>query len=333
MNNKAYTKVEELINDQSFVNWVNKSQLSDIEFWNTWIVENPDKKEIVSNAKDIVLGIKFNKTTISEQKTLDAWEKLENRIKAVSNPKVIKLPFYKQRKYQSIAATVLLFLTISVFYFSSRPITVVHKTVYGEMLDLKLPDGTKVILNSNSELAYASDNNREITLSGEAFFDVEKKPATNAKFSVTTNDLTIEVFGTQFNVNNRNTKTQVFLEEGNIELLLNNGTHKKMIPGDLITYSYESDNILEEKRILRPELETSWKNGSLIFDRSSLEAAMQKIEDTYGVTVVFQDDASKAMLLTGAVPTQNLDICIKTIEKSAQVTIVNQDNKLYIHKN
>ena len=271
------------------------------------------------------------KSFISDKKTQNAWEKFEQNVTATN--KVYKLPFYKNIKYQSIAATILLFLAVSIFYLASKPTTITHKTAYGEILDINLPDGTKVKLNSNSYLSYNNDDVREVLLEGEAFFNVEKKPSTNAKFLVITDDLKVEVFGTSFNVNNRNTRTQVFLEEGNIALKLNNGIQKKMIPGDLVSYSFKTDNIIEEKRILRPELQTSWKNGSLIFDRSTLESAMSKIEDTYGISTIFEDEASKSVLITGAVPTQNIEICIKTIEKSAQVTIVNKDNKLYIHKN
>lgn len=331
MKNKTYTTIEDLINDESFINWVHTKQMADVNFWNNWISENPDKEQLVFDARDIVIGVKFNTSFISEKKTQEAWNTFEQNLAA--STKVHKIPFYKNRTYQSIAATLLLFIAVSAFYLTNKPTSIEHRTAYGEVLDIALPDGTKVKLNSNSILSYNTDDVREVILEGEAFFDVEKKPSTKAKFLVTTDDLIVEVFGTAFNVNNRNTRTQVYLEEGNIALKLNNGIHKQMIPGDLVSYSYEDDKIIEEKRVLRPEIETSWKNGSLVFDYSTLESAMGKIEDTYGITAIFEDEDTKKMLITGAVPTQNLEICIKTIEKSAQVTILKQDNKLYITKN
>lgn len=331
MKNRTYTTLEDLINDESFVNWVHNKQLADINFWNNWLFENPDKEQLVFDARDIVIGVKFNKSFISEEKTLEAWEKLEQNIR--SKNKTYKIPFYKSRTYQSIAATLLLFIAISAFYFNNSATSIVHKTAYGEILDIKLPDGTTVKLNSNSILSYTNDDAREVILEGEAFFNVEKKPSANAKFLVITNDLKVEVYGTAFNVNQRNTRTQVFLEEGKIALKLNNGIQKKMIPGDLVSYSYENDKIIEEKRVLKTEIETSWKHGSLVFEYSTLESAMLKIENTYGITTIFGDENSKKIRITGAVPTQNLEICIKTIEKSAQVTIVKENNKLYIHKN
>jgi ferric-dicitrate binding protein FerR (iron transport regulator) len=333
MINKEYNTIEEFTNDSSFLNWVNRSQLTDVKFWDHWIYQNPDKNQMVLDAKDIVLGLIFNRVTLSEDKVNTEWDKFEQTINKKSQEVSYTIPFYKNRKFQSIAATLLLFFTISATLFSNKSTTITHKAAFGEISDIKLPDGTRVKLNSNSTLSYDDSNVREVFLEGEAYFNVEKKPATKAKFIVKTNDLDIMVFGTSFNVNNRKSETKVFLEEGNISLTLKNGTEKKMIPGDLISYSYDENRIIEETTLIQAELQTSWRNGSLIFDRSTLETTMQKIQDTYGIDFVFNDESIKKALITGAMPTQNLDICIKTIEKSANVTIVNKDNKLYIHKN
>lgn len=169
-------------------------------------------------------------------------------------------------------------------------------------------------------------------LSGEAFFQVDKKVTTNAKFWVLTNDLSVEVYGTSFNVNTKKKKTAVYLEEGNIWLKLKNGTDKKMIPGNFISYSAKKNKILEDRNIFNSTIKTSWKDGSLLFENLSLEKAMDKIEEAYGYSIVFKDEKSKNTLITGAVPITNIDICIKAIEKSTDVVIVRKDNSLIIGK-
>ena len=147
-----------------------------------------------------------------------------------------------------------------------------------------------------------------------------------------TKDLSVEVFGTSFNVSTKKKKTDVFLEEGKIWLKLNNGVNKKMIPGNYISYSSERNEVLEDKNIFNPVIKTSWKDGSLLFENLSLEKAMEKIEETYGYSVVFKDDISKNTLITGAVPITNIDICIKAIEKSVNVLIIKKENNLIISK-
>ncbi|MDD7915216.1 FecR family protein [Polaribacter ponticola] len=222
-------------------------------------------------------------------------------------------------------------ITLS-FYFINSNTLVTHKTSYGEILNIKLQDGSDVTLNSNSSVSYYKNESRKLWLTGEAFFDVDKKIATNAKFWVITDDLSVEVYGTSFNVNSKKKKTDVFLEEGNIWLKLKNGTDKKMIPGNYISYSAEKNKILEDINVYNATLKTSWKNGSLIFEKLSLEKAMEKIEESYGYSIIFNDDISKNTLITGAVPTTNIDICIKAIEKSVDVTITKEENSLIISK-
>jgi hypothetical protein len=59
---------------------------------------------------------------------------------------------------------------------------------------------------------------------------------------------------------------------------------------------------------------------------------MEKIEESYGYSIIFKDEASKNIVITGAVPTTNIDICIKAIEKSVDVIIVKKDNSLLLSK-
>jgi ferric-dicitrate binding protein FerR (iron transport regulator) len=103
-----------------------------------------------------------------------------------------------------------------------------------------------------------------------------------------------------------------------------------MIPGNYISYSSDKNKILEDINIFNPIVKTSWKDGSLLFENLSLEKAMEKIEEAYGFSIIFEDNRSKNVLITGAVPITNIDICIKAIEKSVDVTIIKKDNSLVI---
>ena len=323
---KEYNTINDFLDDTSFKNWVLQNNGTDVGFWNFWIANNPHKKELVDTAKDLVLGVSFNKKDVDKEKIALEWKKLETKIEA-KNP-ILK----KKRNYFkafSAAASILLLISIS-FYFVYNNSKITHNTNYGEILNLKLQDGSHVTLNSNSSLYYYKNKSRKVWLTGEAFFQVDKKTATNAKFRVLTDDLSVEVYGTSFNVNTKKKKTDVFLEEGNIWLKLSNGTDKKMIPGNYISYSSDKNKILEDKNILNATIKTSWKNGSLLFENLSLEKAMEKIEESYGYSIIFKDDLTKNTLITGAVPITNIDICIKAIEKSANVTILKKDNNLII---
>ena len=301
---------------------------TDIGYWGFWIENNPDKKELVENAKALVLGVSFDQKFVSKEKITLEWQKLESKIQA---KKLVHKRGLKYIKPFSIAASIVLLISFGVYFLNFNN-KIIHKTNYGEILNLKLQDGSTVTLNSNSSLSYYKTDSRKVWLTGEAFFQVEKKIASNAKFWVVTKDLSVEVFGTSFNVSTKKKKTDVFLEEGKIWLKLNNGVNKKMIPGNYISYSSERNEVLEDKNIFNPVIKTSWKDGSLLFENLSLEKAMEKIEETYGYSAVFKDDISKNTLITGAVPITNIDICIKAIEKSVNVLIIKKENNLIISK-
>ncbi len=212
MKNKEYNNISDFIEDASFKNWVLQKNAADINFWEHWMYNNPDKKETLNQAKVLVLGISFNKHFVSKEKVAFEWSKLEAKIQ-----KKQIVPKRKQRFLQplAIAASVALLISLGFYFLSGSP-KITHKTHFGEILKIKLQDGSNVTLNSNSSLSYYENESRKVWLSGEAFFQVDKKIATNAKFWVLTDDLSVEVFGTSFNVNTKKEKTAVFLEEGNI---------------------------------------------------------------------------------------------------------------------
>src|SRR5690606_40088 len=77
----------------------------------------------------------------------------------------------------------------------------VEKSSVGERKSFQLPDGSKVMLNSASTIQVSKNFNettRELTLSGEAFFDVASNP--EKPFIIHTASMDVKVLGTIFNV-------------------------------------------------------------------------------------------------------------------------------------
>ncbi len=331
MAKRTYNTIHDFLNDSSFKNWAHNSQLSDISFWDFWLKNNPLKKDIAYEARDILLGINFKKTSIPEEKLNIEWNKLETKLKATQNKN--KSIFKKKHiTVFSITASILLLISVGFYITFLSTSYITHKTAYGETLDLKLKDGTSVTLNSNSSISYSSNDVRKVWLKGEAYFKVNKKETTNAKFWVNTNDLKVEVYGTEFNVNTKKEKTKVYLEEGNIWLTMNNGKSKKMIPGNYIEYSSEYKKITVDEKLISNEEKTSWKNGKLIFNNYTLEEALNKVTDTYGVNFTYKNPETKSFLITGIVPTTNLDICLNAIKKSTNIIIKKENTKLVVYK-
>lgn len=333
---KKYNTIQDLLEDQSFNNWALNPNTSDASEWELWIKKDAMNETLAAEAKDIIVGINFKNETVSEEKINSEWDILSEKLQSIQNKQLKNKVKSKSRltsiRYISIAASFLLLVSLSVFSYSLFS-EVSHKTGYGEMLNVVLEDGSVVTLNANSSIRYTNYNPRSIKLTGEAFFKVEKGIRTKSKFTVNTDNLTVEVYGTQFNVKTSKKSTNVYLEEGSILLNLDNGKEKKMIPGGYIEYSAAKQKIVVNKNNKQTTEYTSWKNGNLIFNNTNLEEALSRISETYGVQFSFNKEVSKDILITGKVPTTNLDICLNAIKKSTNINIQKENGILVVYKN
>ncbi len=166
------------------------------------------------------------------------------------------------------------------------------QTAFAEQKTIVLPDQSTVKLNANSSVKFQkkwdSEDTRKVWLEGEAYFEVRKNRMTRQKFQVITNDLTVEVLGTVFNVNARETSTKVFLEEGQVGLDLKVQSEPILMkPGELVTYTKSSGK--SSKQRIENEVATSWKDGTVIMEDALLRDIIQKIHEIYDVTVVVEE--------------------------------------------
>ncbi len=238
---------------------------------------------------------------------------------------------YRRWRLAGMAASLLLVAGLTIWFWSDRTQPVVHTTADLEQKALILPDGSKVKLNSNSTIAYRKTwNDREdriVKLSGEAFFEVAKKLHTRQKFKVITSDLTVEVFGTVFNVNSRHQQTNVYLEEGQVALKLKHGPEKMKLlePGEMLTYSARDRSILANRKSASSELYTSWKDGTLTFEHSPLTEVLQKIEAIYGISFEIGSEIDDQRKVTAGLPMEKLELVIPMLEQALNLKIKKTD--------
>lgn len=263
-------------------------------------------------------------------------EMLKNIRRQVRPAKVVHLKKRTDAGAWIAAASVTLILCVAAALWLFRTDPIVHyATGNWEWQAIELPDGSWVKLNANSEISYAPSweegSDRKVWLTGEAFFKVEKKPATRAKFIVVTDDLEVEVLGTSFNVNSRGAKTDVFLEEG--EIRLNLGDHAETLqPGDFIAYSAQKKVILERRNETPPDQpDTSWKEGVLIIKDKSIAEILDKIEELYGVETQVVDPELLQQIKTVSVPMGQLELTIPLLEGTFRSKITKEGNQLIIN--
>jgi ferric-dicitrate binding protein FerR (iron transport regulator) len=242
------------------------------------------------------------------------------------------------RKKIIIALSVLSAIILAFIFYNSRDSVTVPandkiaqtevSTKSGSRTNFRLPDGTTVWLNGNSKLEYDirhfGESLREVTLIGEAYFDVVKN--NDKPFIIHANKVNIKVVGTSFNVKaypgEKNTETSLI--HGSIEVTMTGVNGKCMMkPNDKLIIPNEAIPALIEKAVNEPEdvvgkipmakmvkltvaqdeqtiVETAWVENRLVFDHETFEELSLKMERFYGVSIRFEDKELKSEQFSGS---------------------------------
>ena len=198
------------------------------------------------------------------------------------------------------------------------------KTNPGMMTSLTLPDGTLVFLNSESTLSYPSrfdSDTRNVTLQGEAYFEVAKNP--EKKFIVSTSHQSqIEVLGTHFNVEayEKEDRIAATLVEGKIGFIYSsdNGSKKVLMdPGQKLVYDIRDSKV--QLYATSGESEIAWKEGKIIFRNTPLEEGLRMLEKRYNVEFIIKNDRLKGDSFTGTFTNQRLERILEYFQLSSQI--------------
>ncbi len=163
-------------------------------------------------------------------------------------------------------------------------------TPYGGQYNLVLSDGTKVWLNAGSELSYRSDfgkTNREIQLTGEAYFEVHKNQ--NLPFIVHSQKQEIRVLGTEFNINAYSDEQLIktTLKEGSLRVTANQ-KQTTLKPNQQAQFNGSSNTLLT--KVVDSEAAIAWKDGIIDLHGMSLQECMRNISRWYNVEIVYQNE-------------------------------------------
>jgi len=331
MNYTNYSVVD-FVMDEYFQQWVLQPDKETDTFWYQWLKDHPEKDNEVKEARKLILLQRFKHTTVPATRLSEIRENIKKN--ADTRPAI---PIYQKAQkpswlWNKVAASLVILLLTGIGIYLLRynfPRTVA--TGYGQIKEIMLPDSSKVTLNANSMVEYSPDwtkgKVREIWLEGEAFFDVEKlatwqknrEDSTFTKFIVHVNGLDVEVVGTQFNVNNRNDAVKVVLNEGKVRVRANGGKQVNMVPGEMLTYSVKSRDLL--KKLVNPKKHTSWRNKHLIFEGQPLKELATILESNFGVTVVFADPQLANRKITTTLPSDNLDVILEALQTAYGIRI------------
>ncbi len=165
---------------------------------------------------------------------------------------------------------------------------------------LQLPDGTTVVLHGNSRLEYEKDFNttlREVTLTGEAFFDVKHNPG--IPFVIHTGKIKTTVLGTAFNIKAwpEQKDITVSVARGKVKVENENKFVAILTEDKQVVYNLESENADQHK--IHADSSIAWVQTDMTFDNMPFGNLAEHLSRRYNLDIVFQNTELKNCPITG----------------------------------
>ncbi|MGF1636184.1 MAG: FecR family protein [Cyclobacteriaceae bacterium] len=335
-------QLEDFLQDRDFINWVLQADRESDVYWNSWMESHPEKAALALRAKRIISEIKFQQPEHDPQqfdRVLQNVIKTSPRLSKKSIEETTKLKNLKVVWMGRAAAAILFAITFGlVTHFNQNQNTktdilaekyITKANPRGKKSTLMLPDSTKVTLNAESSLRIPSNfmSNRTVELSGEAYFEVKRK-ASGSPFRVNSKELSTVVLGTTFSV-------KAYDDATDVSVMLRTG---KVIVERIKDDEIYSEELLPgEKAVLNPDMgflkstfdinsEMAWKDGILIFQKTSLQEFIDIIERWYDVTVLVSGKPTDTWRINGRFNNEELKNVLESLKFAKEINYELKNN-------
>ena len=269
-----------------------------------WLNNNLNDLELEAfkNLEDYDDLVKLNNSLQGfKAEDYDTSKELETVSQAIKTKKQPQTHWFKP--FMRVAA--ILAICFSLYYYTTTLNTTIT-TEFAQKTTVVLPDASNVSLNAKSSLVFNKSSwkkQRDVQLNGEAFFKVAK----GSTFNVITTSGTVTVYGTEFNVKQRDNYFEVICYKGLVGVNYNS-QETKLKPGD-------SFLIIDGKTIAKEKENRSipsWLNNESTFKSVPYKAVIAEFERQYHVDITLLNIDSN-QLFTGSFAHNNLDIDLKAI--------------------
>ena len=225
-------------------------------------------------------------------------------------------------------------------YQDNRPESV-QELIYNKLLVgrgheymLILNDGTRVWINSKSELSYPvafGENVRRVRLSGEAYFEVTKDSVRPFIVEVD-RGFEVKVLGTHFNIKAYDTDDsyETTLVEGKVQVSQGHKTKITLEPSEQMVIGKDGRH---EVRVVNTSYYTAWHEGWFYFNDESLEQVLTMIGRWYDVDFVFVKENLKEITVTGKLKRfENLSVILKMLERTTGTELMLKNRIVKVDK-
>jgi ferric-dicitrate binding protein FerR (iron transport regulator) len=297
-----------------------------------WLSASEENRALLSQVQKV-----WSKAAIKNDEypdTIKAWENVRARAGLVMNTKILGLPVQGLNAWLKVAAAILVFVGLLILLPNKRE--KIAQAENRKRIQVILSDGSVIDLNRNSTLKYDakfSGNTREVTLKGEAYFNITKNP--KKPFIIHAGSSEVKVLGTSFNINNYgNESVEVIVNSGIVAFYPGN---KKTAQKPVVITKDQKVFYIESTGNITKGLNTdqnylSWKTGNFIFRQTQLSVVFEKIQTYYGMDITLNDDAINHLKLTATFNKEPADQVMYVLKLTFGLEIEHIGNKYIVGK-
>jgi transmembrane sensor len=302
-----------------------KEASADEQAWlDSWANESELNKVYVEDSKKLFTQIEQAKGN-NIVDTNAAWNKLNQRIEG-GDTRIIELPRPK-RNFQ-IAAAVILLICMTFVLRMVLTNKEVKPEVYAakkQMLEKKLPDGSKVFINKNSELVFSvKDHTREVKLKGEAYFEVVHKE--EEPFVINVNDVLIKDIGTEFNVKTLdNGDIEVKVDGGEVQFYSADNDGLKLVKGEKAHYNRTTRTFAKVSTDIFDNT-SSYRTKVFNFKNARLEDVINELKEVYGCDIHLSNPKLANCRITSPFNNESIEEIMDVIAGAANLKVERSGN-------
>ncbi|GAB4044521.1 FecR family protein [Spirosoma litoris] len=342
MNYRTYN-AEDFLFDESFRQWTSGSSAQAVDFWEQWLIQNPDRADVVRQAQELVRALnehyQDDATDARFTSELNRLMQLAaERRDAEVEPPIQALPQQSWWRWAA-AASIILVAGLGVWLYSRTSIPKTSPDSYAQLtktavlplqekvnttnkpINVLLCDGSLITLRPKSRLSYPKHfkkTSRTVYLNGEAFFDVARNPA--KPFLIYANQTVTKVLGTSFLVRayEEEKAVTVTVRTGRVSVYTKQDFEKAQLsglrrtegviltPNQQMTYNL-IDRRLQKALVEKPTaLMPEILNREQVFEDAPVAKVFSTIERTYGVKFIYNEEDLSACLVNLTFFNENL---------------------------
>lgn len=284
----------------------------------TWLAESDENMAEFDRLSAIWNGVDNPAPRFNSEK---AWGKVENQLSEETTAEKSSVMKYLL-PIAAMVAGVIIIIGAYRTMMSGDEVEMLVAETQAETMELTLSDGSVVYLNANSKLEYPaefSDEGRNVTLSGEAFFDVKRD--TTKQFCIAAEGSLVTVLGTSFSVKTTLEAVEVVVSTGRVavEDETQSAAKLELTAGEKGTYNKGEKNVIRSLDIETDHL--FWKDRTLRYDATPLADVISQVNRNYGADVVLDDSSTYTCPLSTTFKDMELNEILEVIGSTFKLEI------------